>query len=177
LEVYEEKETKHSHQSHTHHHHDENCGCNSHKHSHSNHDKHCNDKNCSHEHHHDTNRVIGSAKDQQEHSHEHHHAHEHVDTVFFKTDKPLNYDKFGNFVKNLSSDVIRAKGFTWFGDSLPPEQDLKYIVQFVGARRQLSYKPWAKNETKQNAIVFIGKKLKKKDLLAQISSCVIKAAQ
>ena len=135
-----------------------------------NHDDHDHDEEHSHENHEEH-----ADHDEHEHHEHHHHAHEHVDTVFFKSDKPLDYKKFSTFITTVPQSVIRAKGFLWFDKTA--EEDLKFVLQFVGARCQLSYKPWSDNEKRQSAVVFIGKHLEKKKLLAGIFACVQEAAR
>lgn len=98
-----------------------------------------------------------------------------MDTVFFKSEKPLDYEKFSKFITAVPESVIRAKGFLWFGNTA--DQDLKFLLQFVGARRQLQYRPWAEGEQKQSAIVLIGKSLERKKLAEQLASCVQAAEQ
>ncbi|HLP80241.1 MAG TPA: GTP-binding protein [Acidobacteriota bacterium] len=105
-----------------------------------------------------------------EHHDHHHHHHEHVDTVFFKTDKPFDYKKFAELMTVLPGEIVRAKGFVYFGDSV--DKDLKYILQYVGSRRQLQMKEWRSGEKKQSALVFIGTHFDKKKLERKLTECL-----
>ncbi len=115
-------------------------------HKHEHHCEHCGSDHCTHEHTHD------------HHEHEHHkhdHAHEHVDTLFFKTERPLDFEKFSELLQRLPEEIIRAKGFVHF--SREDLTETKYLLQYVGARKQLVPAPWKIGEVRQSALVFIGK--------------------
>jgi G3E family GTPase len=86
---------------------------------------------------------------------EHTHTHEKVQTIFFKSKKPLDYQKFTDCIYKYRTDIVRAKGFIDFGENVP--QKGKYILQFVGTRKQLIVRSWQETQEKQTAIVFIGK--------------------
>jgi G3E family GTPase len=88
---------------------------------------------------------------------EHAHSHEKVQTIFFKSKQPLDYQAFSDCIFKYRVDIVRAKGFIDFGESVP--QPGKYILQFVGTRKQLIVRSWASDEQHQTAIVFIGKKI------------------
>ena len=140
-----------------------------HEHNHENeegseeHDHDCECEDCEHEHNH------GS----EEHDHEHHdHHHEHVDTLFFKTEKPLDQKKFESVFASLPKSIVRAKGFVNFGSGVV-DTKLKYVLQFVGARKQFIAEQWKEDETRQSALIFIGKDFDEKELESKLKDCEI----
>jgi G3E family GTPase len=92
-----------------------------------------------------------------------------VETLFYKTDKPLDLDRFGIVLRDMPRGVIRAKGFIHFSDRKASKN--KFILQMVGARPVLDAKPWAKGEQKQSALVFIGRGFDKASLLKDLKAC------
>lgn len=112
--------------------------------------------------------------DHEDHEHRegekvYHHAHDAVDTLFYKTEKAIDLDRFGIVLRDLPREIIRAKGFLHFSDRRAAKN--KYILQMVGARPVLDAKPWNKGEDKMSAIVFIGKGFDKKKLLEDLRAC------
>lgn len=98
-----------------------------------------------------------------------HHVHEKVDTLFYKTLKPLDLERFGAVMHKLPREVVRAKGFLDFAD--PETRGKKFVLQMVGGRPVLAAKPWETGEVRQSAMVFIGKGFDKEKLLASMRSC------
>jgi G3E family GTPase len=116
-------------------------------------------------------------KEHDEHEEEHeekhyHHKHEHVDILFFKSEKKINAIKFQKLVETLPASIIRAKGFINFDKDMP-NSEMKYILQFVGARRQFMLEDWKAEEKKQTALVFIGKDFDTKKLESDLKACEI----
>lgn len=120
--------------------------------------------------------------DDHDHEHEHedgaadghklyHHAHESVDTLFYKSSRPLDLDRFGDLLHDMPREVIRAKGFLLFSDRKASKA--KYILQMVGPRPVLDAKPWARGESRMSALVFIGRGFDKKDLLEKLKACEV----
>jgi G3E family GTPase len=101
--------------------------------------------------------------------HHHRHVHEDVDTLFYKTDRPLDLDRFGLLLKALPREVVRAKGFLLFSDRKASKS--KYILQMVGSRPLLDAKVWRKDETRQSAVVFIGRGFDKGRLERELRAC------
>jgi G3E family GTPase len=99
----------------------------------------------------------------------HHHGHDAADTLFYKTDKALDLERFGLVLRDLPREIIRAKGFLHFSD--PKARRNKYILQMVGARPALDAKSWARGEERMSALVFIGKGFDKEKLLGELRSC------
>jgi G3E family GTPase len=100
---------------------------------------------------------------------EEHHHHEEVDTLFYKTDRPLDLDRFGAFLKSLPREVVRAKGFLLFSDRKAAKS--KYVLQVVGSRPLLSAKSWRKDEPRRSAIVFIGRGFDRNRLERELRAC------
>jgi G3E family GTPase len=98
-----------------------------------------------------------------------HHVHETVDTLFYKTLKPLDLERFGAVMHKLPREVVRAKGFLDFAD--PETRGKKFVLQMVGGRPVLAAKAWETGEVRQSAMVFIGKGFDKEKLLASMRAC------
>ena len=123
-----------------------------------------------HHHHHDND---DDDDEHEDHEHEgenvYHHTHDSVDTLFYKTERALDLDRFGIVLRDLPREIVRAKGFLHFSDRKAAKN--KYILQMVGARPVLDAKPWDRDEEKQSALVFIGKGFDKEKLLQELRSC------
>ena len=105
-----------------------------------------------------------------EHSGGYHHAHESVTTLFFRSSRPVYADHFGKVFQSLPAGVVRAKGFLDLADE--ESGDRKYILQYTGARKDLYSEPWNADETRQTAIVFIGKDYDADKLRNRLNACV-----
>lgn len=97
------------------------------------------------------------------------HAHEKVDTLFYKSERPLNLDAFTRLLNHIPRTVIRAKGFLLFDD--PRAQDRKYLLQLVGWRPVLEMRRWRDGEKKQSALVFIGRGFDTVELERALAAC------
>ena len=111
-------------------------------------------------------------EEHEEHEEHHHHAHEHVETVFFKSDKKIDPKKFQELIDNLPEGIVRAKGFINFGPGVE-QPEMKYVLQFVGARKQFLLESWTDGEEKQTALVFIGKDFDTEKLESSLKACEI----
>lgn len=98
-----------------------------------------------------------------------HHAHEAVETLFFRTDKPLYAAHFGYVFQHMPEGIVRAKGFLDLADA--ESDDAKYILQYTGARKDLYSVPWKPGEVRQSALVFIGKNFDTTELRDRLSAC------
>jgi len=99
------------------------------------------------------------------------HLHNNVNDLFFKTDKVVEYSKIMNIYKNLERGVIRSKGYINFNNS--PNENKKYLMQFVGNRIELTFEDWKLGEKKETALLFIGKDFDKLKLLNGLHDCEI----
>lgn len=97
------------------------------------------------------------------------HVHESVDTLFYKSRRPLDLERFGAVMHKLPREVVRAKGFLDFAD--PEARGKKYVLQMVGGRPVLSARPWETGEARQSAMVFIGKGFDRERLLSSLEAC------
>ncbi|TVQ25616.1 MAG: GTP-binding protein [Spirochaetaceae bacterium] len=98
-----------------------------------------------------------------------HHAHEDVETLFFRTDRPLYADHFGYVFQHMPEGVVRAKGFLDLADE--EAEDAKYILQYTGARKDLYSVDWKPGEKRQSALVFIGKNFDAAALQRRLEAC------
>ena len=120
--------------------------------SHNSHNYSLKQKTEHHEHHH---------HEHHHHTHDHDHDHSHhleIDgfvSVSFECDRPLNVDKFQNFITDEVMDqVYRAKGILWFAES-----KLKHIFQLSGRRYEIDTQEWENSPIKNNQFVMIGKNI------------------
>ena len=81
------------------------------------------------------------------------HVHEEIETLFFRSDRPLSLRAFGDLIRRLPDGVVRAKGFICTDE----EPETKLILQCAGSRTQMEPRPWGAEETRQTALVFIGR--------------------
>lgn len=113
------------------------------------------------------------------HEHKHEHLHEHSDhdhyshhldndgfiSVSFESDRPLNLEKFQNFLdKQIPDDLFRAKGIIWFRGI-----ELHYIFQLSGKRYELKADTWKKSP--KTELVLIGRNLDTELLQQQLKEC------
>lgn len=101
---------------------------------------------------------------------EHKHFHENITDLFYRTEKPMDYQKLINLYKNLDPGVVRSKGFINFINS--PNEDKKYLMQFVGNRTELIFEDWDLNEKRETALLFVGKDFSRETLLKNLEDCV-----
>ncbi len=107
-----------------------------------------------------------------DHHHGHagyHHAHEDVEMLFFRADRPLYADHFGFVFQHMPEGVVRAKGFLDLADE--EAEDAKYILQYTGARKDLYSVDWKPGEKRQSALVFIGKNFDAAALRLRLEAC------
>ena len=103
----------------------------------------------------------------------HDHYHEHVETLFYKTEKRMDHQKLSKLIYSLPESIVRGKGFIAFSVSAP--LDKKYLLQFVGSRRDLIARDWAPFEQRQTALVFIGKSFDKNWLELELEKCTVES--
>ena len=120
---------------------------------------------------------------------------EHGITSFlFEEKKPLDYDKFMNFLENDYPDsIIRAKGYVWFSDDdihiqlfeqAGRNASVTIVSNWLAAfdeeerNKQIKENPeimddWdTKYGDRMNQIVFIGKNFKRNDFIAKLKQCI-----
>ena len=102
----------------------------------------------------------------------HHVHHDEVESFVFRSKKPFNGDKLEQFLSGIiqvyGPDLLRYKGVLWMRGN--PRR-----VVFQGVHMMMGGdlgKPWAKGESKESVMVFIGKKLPKDLFLAGMEQCL-----
>ncbi|MFC4769674.1 CobW family GTP-binding protein [Effusibacillus consociatus] len=104
---------------------------------------------------------------------EHNHFHSHlqddeISSVSFASDRPLDYDRFGEFMGNLPGGIFRGKGILWIEG-----YDEKLIFHLVGDRSQaVANGEWGR-EPRYTKLVLIGKRLNRDDILCKLESCLV----
>ena len=86
-------------------------------------------------------------------SEDHHHLHHQFKALSFKTEKPLDPEKFEAWAQALGLNIFRAKGIIYFGAK---GLEQKFIFQAVGARFELKLDEWILDEEPQTRLVIIG---------------------
>lgn len=136
-----------------------------------------------------------------EHEHHHHHDHEHgeteeygISTFVYENVKPLSKEKFEQFVfGKWPKQVIRAKGIFWIkedpdtayvfeqsGKQKTATNDGKWIACYPEIQRKMILKmnsdiaaAWHPvYGDRVNKIVFIGKDMDKKSIIAELNNCL-----
>ena len=183
LDDDDDEEEKHRHHDEHGHHHDHD----EHEHHHD-HDEH--------EHHHDHD------EHEHHHGHHHHHHHHHgegeveeygIGTFVYYRRQPFARDKIEAWLQNFPKNIIRAKGIFWFAE----DKDWAYMLEQAGRQVSASdYAEWlasAPMAVQQKAmsedpqlrkewddkygdrmikLVFIGQKLDKKKITAELDACL-----
>ena len=139
--------------------------------------------------------------DHEEHEHHgHHHHHDEseveeygISSVVYYRRKPLKVNKFENFLDEFPKSVIRAKGLIWLSD----DDYMSYCFEQAGKQKTISEAgQWIatapKSELKKilelnpdiqkvwdeavgdrmTKIVFIGRDMDKKDIIAKLDDCL-----
>ncbi|HEV8095735.1 MAG TPA: GTP-binding protein [Burkholderiales bacterium] len=102
----------------------------------------------------------------------HHEHHDQVESFVFRSRKPFNGDKLEQFLSGIiqvyGPDLLRYKGVLWMKGN--PRR-----VVFQGVHMMMGGdlgKPWAKGESKESVMVFIGKNLPRELFLAGMEQCL-----
>jgi G3E family GTPase len=136
-----------------------------------------------HDHHHGHDHGDGHGHDHHDdHGHHHHGEHGHkgikhyhdedMQSVSLKIDKPLDPDKFFPWVQNLvqteGPNILRCKGILSFKND-----DDRFVFQGVHMILDGDHqRPWAKDETRDSRIVFIGRNLPEDKIREGFEGCV-----
>ncbi len=122
--------------------------------------------------------LLGVSKfDQEKHGvwkrSEHEHAHDTGIESYSARTGAIDSDKFQEFWQNLPEEIFRAKGIVCIKESTPGAGDeLRIAYHKVGKRWDMEFtRPWEKGEKKETKVVFIGTKLKPKELKKGLDSC------
>jgi G3E family GTPase len=130
-----------------------------------------------HDHHHDHDH------DGHHHGHDHHDGHHHhhglkhyhdeeMQSLSFRTDKPLDPDRFFPWVQDLVAkdgpSILRSKGILAFKDD--PE---RFVFQGVHMILDGDHqRPWGEDEKRESRIVFIGRNLDEDKIRKGFESCL-----
>ena len=195
-DLAKEEEEEHEHHHHhdedehecCHHHHDEDEHECCHHHDEDEHEHHHHhDEEHEHHHEHDENCTCGC------HDHHHHHVKYGIETFVYYRRRPFIEEKFAAVIKKWRTKVIRSKGFLWFDD----DRIRAYIFEQCGKQIELQDDGlWVDAEDKETReaiieanpelleewdekygdrmvrIVFIGKGIDKKALIAELDAAL-----
>ena len=183
----EEDDDDDEHEEHHHHDHDEDHDHEHEEHHHHDHDDDDDDDHDHEEHHH--------------HGHHHHHHHDEgeaeeygISTFVYYRRRPFDRAKLEDFAANWPSTVIRSKGIVWFAD----DNDEAFILEQAGKQINASYSgdwmatapkgqikkalaqdhEFAKNWDEKLGdrmvkLVFIGRKMDKAKICADLDACTV----
>lgn len=201
-EEHKPGEHQHEHH-HEHHHHDEECSCGCHDHEHhQEHDENCTcgchdheheHHHEEHEHHHEHGKKCSCG------CHHHHHgegeAEEYgIGTFVYYVRRPFDRMKLEKFAENWPATVIRTKGLVWFSDV----NDEAYVLEQAGKQITCGYSgDWMATASKREIkkameqdpefaknwdeklgdrmvkLVFIGRKMDKAKICADLDACTV----
>lgn len=104
---------------------------------------------------------------------EHEHAHEPGIEAAACITGAVDHEKVQKFLENLPETIFRAKGILCIKESEPGAGDeLRIVFQKVGKRTEMEFtRPWKEDERKETKVVFIGTKLKPKELQKKLDAC------
>ncbi|EFJ51795.1 hypothetical protein VOLCADRAFT_103294 [Volvox carteri f. nagariensis] len=167
LETGEDHDHGHDHEHHHHHHgHDHKC------------DEQCKDG----KHHHEHDEEHRKEGKQGKGKHEHHHDHKHDDrvtSVGFQLEGELDMQKLNVWLSKLlqerGPDLYRSKGILSIMGSSDKHvfQGVHMLLQFSSSAEGVG-RPWKEGEKRISKVVFIGKNLKREELLEGLQSCLAK---
>lgn len=183
-EFLETGEEDHHHHHHHDHGHDHTCTSkchdgqhdHSHEHGHEEHkcDSSCPDHDHDHDHHHDHNHGHkGEAKKGR-----HHHVHDdRVTSCGFELEGEMDMMKLNGWLSKLlqerGPDLFRSKGILAIAGSNDKHvfQGVHMLLQFSSSAEGVG-RPWKEGEKRLSKVVFIGKNLKRQELLDGLKGCL-----
>jgi G3E family GTPase len=131
-----------------------------------------------HDHHHDHHHDHDHGHD---HGHEHHHHHggglkhyhdEDMQSLSFRTDKPLDPDKFFPWIQKLVAEdgpkILRSKGILSFKND-PQRFVFQGVHMILDGDHQ---RDWKEGEKRDSRIVFIGRELPEEKIREGFENCV-----
>ena len=178
------------HDEHEHHHHDHDDDHDEHEHHHHDHEEHDHDdedhSHCDHEH--------GVCHCGHHHDKDHPHGDEYgISTFVFEDHRPLNREKFEEFLDDYPTSIIRTKGLVWFSD----ERSESYLFEQAGKQASAqNFGRWFAAESKAEQqrilaenpqlqkiwdekygdriirLVFIGQHMDKKKIIQVMNDCL-----
>jgi G3E family GTPase len=125
-----------------------------------------------HDHHHDHDHGDGHDHHHHDHGGLKHYHDEEMQSLSFKTDKPLSADKFFPWMQQLVAEdgpsILRCKGILSFKDD-PERFVLQGVHMILDGDHQREWKPGEKRESR---LVFIGRELPEEKIRKGFESCV-----
>lgn len=111
-------------------------------------------------------------RDHQDGAHGMHGRHEvhEIETVVFESRLPLDPDRFREFLNELPSGVLRAKGVVHFSGER--SRRYRYVLQIAGARRSLDARRNRKRDQRRTALLFLGRGVDGDTLKRRLDECV-----
>ncbi|MEI8144831.1 MAG: GTP-binding protein [Alphaproteobacteria bacterium] len=114
------------------------------------------------------------------HDHDHHHHHgglkhyhdEDMQSVSFRTDKPLDPDKFFPWIQDLTQvegpNILRCKGIVAFKND-PDRFVFQGVHMILDGDHQ---RAWKADEARESRVVFIGRELPSEKIKAGFEACI-----
>ncbi|WP_438276164.1 CobW family GTP-binding protein [Nitrobacter sp.] len=141
---------------------------------------HSHDHDHGHDHHHDHGDDHHHDHDHDHHDHKHeehngglkHYHDEEMQSLSFRTDKPLDADKFFAWIEDLvqveGPNILRSKGILAFKD-----EDRRFVFQGVHMILDGDHqRPWKEDEKRESRMVFIGRNLPEEKIAEGFQSCI-----
>jgi G3E family GTPase len=97
------------------------------------------------------------------------HSHEHVDSLFWKSESSLDFNKVNQFLRQLPSQVIRVKGVLSITEKNNPPH--KFLLQYVGSRSEVEQSEWQPDEVQQTSVLLLGKDFDIEKIKADLENC------
>ncbi|HZR85688.1 MAG TPA: GTP-binding protein [Bradyrhizobium sp.] len=129
---------------------------------------------------------VGDDHDHHHHDHDHHHHHDHdhdhglkhyhdeeMQSLSFKSDKPLDPMMFMPWLQNLvqaeGQKILRSKGILAFAGD-----DDRYVFQGVHMMLEGDHqRKWKEGEKRESRVVFIGRELPEEKIRAGFEACIV----
>ncbi|GLC53461.1 hypothetical protein PLESTB_000752400 [Pleodorina starrii] len=156
-----------------------------HHHHHHHHEHKCNEECKDGKHHHEHDEKEGEGQGDHEKKggkKHHHHDHKHDDrvtSVGFELEGELDMQKLNGWLSKLlqerGPDLYRSKGILSIkgSDDKHVFQGVHMLLQFSSSAEGVG-RPWKEGEKRLSKVVFIGKNLKREELLEGLMSCLAK---
>lgn len=99
------------------------------------------------------------------------HAHnsDGIESVVWKSDKMLDFERVNKFLKGLSANVVRVKGVL---NLLVDGEERKFLLQYVGERSEVQESTW-EGVVPYSEVVCVGQGIDREKLTQQLNACVI----
>ncbi len=98
------------------------------------------------------------------------HGHNDIETVLFESELPLCPNRFRDFLNDVPSEVLRAKGIIQFSGER--SRRYSYVLQIAGGRRSLEARRTGKRKQRGTTLLFLGRGLDGDTLRRRLDECV-----